>query len=105
MSEPPRTAPDARLPDAVDGVLAAARRWRTRRAHWTTGDTSLEHRIWLELRDLQDRREHAEDARDLVGAVVRLVDHAPARESFPREAAELGWAIETLGALRDDRPR
>ncbi|HEY0487273.1 MAG TPA: hypothetical protein VGD72_13590 [Mycobacteriales bacterium] len=92
MSEP---APDARLPDAVDGVLAAARRWRGRRPQWSAEDDALEHRIWLELRDLQDSRDHP--GADLADAASRLLDVAPA--AFPAEAWELGSAIEHLRRL------
>jgi hypothetical protein len=100
MSEPHRAAPDARLPDAVDGVLSAARRWRTERERWTPDDTDLEHRIWLELRDLQDCRDRPE-ADDLPAAASRLLRVAPPRGDFPPAAEELGAAIARLGRARE----
>lgn len=100
MSEPQRAAPDARLPDAVDRVLAAAHLWRAGRERWTPDDTECEHRIWLELRDLQDCRDRPEGVDDLPDAASRLLDVAP-RAGFPPAAAELGAAVAMLGLLRE----
>jgi hypothetical protein len=82
----------------VDGVLAAARHWRARRRHWSADDTALEYRIWLELRDLQDSRDHPDATQDLAGAASRLLGIAPV--VFPAEAEALGSAIAHLGRLR-----
>ena len=69
-----------------------------RRPEWSAADSALEYRIWLELRDLQDAREHPDGVPDLLGAATRLLDVAPA--TFPAEAEELGSAIARLGPLR-----
>jgi hypothetical protein len=100
MSEPKRPAPDVRLPAAVDRVLAAARRWRAGPERWTPADADLEHRIWLELRDLQDCRDHPDSLDDLPGAASRLLAVVPSPGSFPPPAGELGSAIHRLGTIR-----
>ncbi|HEY0357093.1 MAG TPA: hypothetical protein VGD11_00845 [Mycobacteriales bacterium] len=101
MSESRRGAPDARLPDLVDRVLSAARRWRAGPERWTPDDTDLEHRIWLELRDLQDCRDRPEGTDDLPAAASRLLDVVPPRSAFPPAAADLGAAIAMLERLRE----
>jgi hypothetical protein len=100
MSEIRRATPDARLPAAVDAVLSAARCWRARRWQWGSADDALEHRIWLELRDLQDCRDHPDSLDDLPGAASRLLAVVPSPGSFPPPAGELGSAIHRLGTIR-----
>jgi hypothetical protein len=103
MAESARTTPDARLPAAVDDVLGAARRWRARRARWSSSDEALEYRIWLDLRDLQDCRDRPDGADDLPAATSRLLEAVRASGPFPPEARELHSAIDNLDALRHTR--